>query len=204
MRRAYPGTQTGARGALPERRSIRLSGYDYRSAGAYFVTICTHRRALLFDHSPFAEVAREQWAVSASLRAGIALDAFVVMPNHVHGVVWLVPTAATPVPVGSVGAQRAAPLRGAPGARPRVAAGSLGAFVRAYKAAVARAINRLRRTAAAPVWQRNYYEHVVRDQPDLDRIRRYVADNPRRWAFDRENPGGHPDRYEAEFWETYA
>jgi putative transposase len=66
------------------------------------------------------------------------------------------------------------------------------------------AINGLRGTPGIPVWQRNYYEHVVRHEDDLDRIRRYIQDNPRRWAFDRDNPGGQPDRYETEFWVSYS
>ena len=185
------------------RRSIRLRRYDYRRPGAYFLTVCTCERTLLFDNPQFAEVASTEWGRSALMREGIELDALVVMPNHIHGIVFIVDS--------SVGAQGLAPFpeRRAQGLAPlqdqvfaHVVPRSLGSFVRGYKSAVTVQVNALRGTPRLPVWQRNYYEHVVRDEADLERIRRYIDDNPRRWAFDRENPRGTPDRAEIEFWDT--
>jgi putative transposase len=173
------------------RRSIRLPSYDYGNPGAYFVTICAYRRRPLFAHTPFAEIATREWQRAAELRASVTLDAFVVMPNHIHGIVWII--------ADGIRGQRAAPLfRTSRGPTPN----SLGAVVRAYKSAVARCINVMRNTPAQPVWQRNYYEHVIRDERDLERVRRYVEENPLRWEFDRDNPEGRPDRVEMEFWST--
>jgi putative transposase len=173
-------------------RSLRLAAYDYGSPGAYFVTICTHQRSLLFEHSGFRDVATREWERSTLSRPRLELDAFVVMPNHIHGVVWLRERSAD----GK--AQHAAPLQ----SDFRVVSGSLGAFIRAYKASVTREINLVRDTGAAPVWQRNYYEHIVRDDDDLSRVRQYIDDNPRRWEFDRENPQARPDDQEITFWKN--
>ncbi len=170
--------------SLPVRRSLRLPEFDYGQPGAYFITICTHERELLFEDPLFAEVARTEWHVSTQHRTEVRLDAFVVMPNHVHGIVWLLP----------VGARRASPVSGAP-------AQSLGAFVGAYKSTVTRSVNIVRAMPGAPVWQRGYYEHVVRDEADLERVREYIRDNPARWEFDREHPRAQPDAAEMSFWD---
>jgi REP element-mobilizing transposase RayT len=147
----------------------------------------------------------------------VTLDAFVVMPNHIHGILVVHEGAATageaapaPRPKEPRREQESRrdrePLRPAPALRRTqavrsgpgaltpagVAAGSLGAVVRAFKSATARRINTLRGAARAqagsPVWQRSYYEHVIRDDEDLARIRRYIADNPYRWDQDEHNP----------------
>jgi REP element-mobilizing transposase RayT len=160
---------------LPQRRSIRLTGYDYRQAGAYFVTICAHGGRCLFGDivdrqmrlNPIGEIVADEWARSAQIRREVALDDFVVMPNHMHGIVFIIDV-------------------GAGGARPRAA--SLGAFVRGFKAATTGRINAHRDRPNDPVWQRNYYDHIVRDDRDLDHIREYIANNPANWANDRENP----------------
>ena len=183
------------------RRSIRLRSWDYRERGAYFVTICTHKRRLLFTESRWREVAETVWQKVAR-SGGDPPDAFVVMPNHVHGIIWRPGTKA-------VGAQQpnrreagqhldsryrsparpsvAAPLRGRD-TRFSVDPGSLGAIVRAFKAATARRINNLRNTPGDPAWQRNYYERVIRDERELNDVREYILDNPRRWHEDKYNP----------------
>lgn len=181
------------------RRSTRLRWHDYAGGGVYFVTICAQGRVCLFGEiavdemalSEFGRVAGEEWLRSGEMRQEVTLDAFVVMPNHVHGLVSLPPPGSADVeaakagegaPDGREGAVRAA-MRLAPRGRR-----SLGAFVGAYKAAVTARINTLRGSPGVLVWQRNYYEHVVRDEADLERIRRYIMENPARWALDRENP----------------
>jgi len=164
------------------RRSIRLPGYDYGQATAYFVTICTQNRECVFGEvingqvvlSEAGELAREEWLRSADIRSEIELDAFVVMPNHLHGI----------VVTRDVGAHGRAPLPLAPHRPPR----SLGSFVAGFKSAVTKRINEIRDAPGVPVWQRNYYEHVIRDEDDLDRVRRYIAENPLRWEEDPENP----------------
>ena len=166
------------------RKHLRLRDFDYASPGAYFVTICTHRRQLLFGAmrgesvrlSPIGEIVTHEWTRTPKVRRNVDLDAFVVMPNHVHAILVL---------ADGIGATR----RVAPTSRPRGAVtGSLGAIIGQYKSVASRRINAMRGTPGRPVWQRGYYEHVIRDAAEVYRIRAYIVNNPLRWAFDRENP----------------
>jgi putative transposase len=173
----------------PRRRSIRLSGYDYASAGAYFVTICTANKQCHFGViagdrmalNEYGRVAEDEWIRSVELRPGIDLDAFVIMPNHIHGIVVLGDAISTTRGEVASG-DRTSPLRSGSAAR------SLPALIAGYKAAVTKRIWALQGRTHGPVWQRNYYEHVVRNQDDLSRIREYIENNPRQWALDSENP----------------
>jgi REP element-mobilizing transposase RayT len=162
---------------LRRRRSLRLKGYDYTQAGAYFVTICAQDRACLFGNvvdegmclNDAGHMLATLWNDIPSQFADVDVDAFVVMPNHVHGIVVL-PDAATAV--------------GAP---------ALGKVVAAFKSTTTVHYIRGVKTRAWPefrqrLWQRNYYEHVIRDEKALDRVRQYVDENPARWASDDENP----------------
>jgi REP element-mobilizing transposase RayT len=166
--------------ALPGRRSLRLAGYDYSRPGAYFVTICMDGRQCVLGSvtdaglllSPMGQVVRGAWEDLPNHYQGIELDEFVVMPNHVHGVVVL---------RGQVGAG----FKPAPTENQRH---SLSEVVRAFKTFSARGINELRGTPGLAVWQRNYYERVVRDEEELNRIREYIQTNPFNWHLDRENP----------------
>ncbi len=179
------------------RRSVRLKGYDYTQEGAYFVTICTVLREPLFGNiengamflSPFGEIALAEWLQTAHNRPYVELDAFVVMPNHVHGIIAIIDDS----PSVPVGAQRAAPLlphhppspQNPAGVTPNnVKSGSLGAIVRAYKSAVSRRVNLLRDTTSAPVWQRSFHDHIIRTESALNAVREYILDNPARWAED--------------------
>ena len=177
------------------RRSIRLPGYDYSWPGAYFVTICTYGSDCLFGAVAGGRVrlsecgcaARDEWLRSASVRVGIILDAFVIMPNHLHGIIVLTPESQSNVSdVGAhaVGAHSCAPLQ--PRQQPRLQRRprSLSSFIACYKATATRRINQLRGTPGARVWQRNYYERVVRDDDELARARGYILQNPARWAED--------------------
>ncbi|MCD6169906.1 MAG: transposase [Candidatus Latescibacteria bacterium] len=167
------------------RRSIRLKEYDYTQPGAYFVTICTYDRRYLFGRvvdgamrlNLFGKIVRDEWFKTSQVRQNVVLypHEFVVMPNHIHGIVRIVDNI--------VGAQR----RCAPTCRINVTPGSLGAIVRAFKSAAARRINQIRNTFGQPVWQRNYYEHIIRNEGELNRIRGYIVNNPPRWHLDREN-----------------
>jgi putative transposase len=166
------------------RRSIRLPGCDYSHPGAYFVTLCTYGRDCLFGNvnggavrlNDYGLVARDEWLRSAAARAEIELDAFVVMPNHIHGIVVIADDV--------VGATGRSPLHYTDD-RPRgPTKRSLASFICGYKPAVTRRINQMRDTPGARVWQRNYYERVIRDDDELARARGYVADNPGRWAYD--------------------
>ena len=130
--------------------------------------------------SPFGEIAQVEWFKSEGLRTNVKLweDEFVVMPNHIHGIVWIDNNE-------DVGAQR----RRAPTEQfGKPIAGSLPTIIRAYKSAVTYAINEMRGTRGAPVWQRNYYEHVIRNPNDLEQIYKYIQFNPIQWVKDEENP----------------
>ncbi len=221
-----------------DRRSIRLPQFDYAQPGAYFVTIVTAGRIPMFGTvdngqlrpSPAGEIARDGWAAIPAHFPSVSLDAFVVMPNHLHGILihrGVGARHAVPIPrpatqvrhhttalgveadgrrvdVPGEGARHAVPLRdgngdigwdgttddGAVGGSERFgrpAVGTIPTIVRSFKAAVARQINVGRGTPGAPVWQRNYYEHIIRNDESLRRIRRYIADNPRQWDLDRLN-----------------
>ncbi|MBI2297941.1 MAG: transposase [Armatimonadetes bacterium] len=199
---------------LPARRSIRLPEYDYAGQGGYFVTIVTAGRACWFGQidetgvalSALGRIAEEEWRRTAEMRPGVDLDAFVVMPNHLHAILIIddgPPEAERATEVGAGEAQRAtevgageaaratsrSPLPGGGGIRPRgPGTGSLGAIIGGYKAAVTAQSNVLRGTPGQPVWQRNCFEHVIRSERALERLRRYIAGNPWRWAEDEENP----------------
>jgi REP element-mobilizing transposase RayT len=172
------------------RRSIRLKGYDYAQAGAYFVTICSHGHQCVFGRcldeemalSKFGEVVAACWHDMPRHFQGVELDAFVIMPNHVHGVVVIARD--NEGARDNVGATHASPLPRPRGPKRQ----SVAAIVGSFKSASTRHINKLRGAPGAPVWQRNYYEHVIRNKDGLNRIRGYVLTNPLRWALDRENP----------------
>ncbi len=128
--------------------------------------------------NPYGVVAREEWLRSAARRPEIELDAFIVMPNHVHGIVMITDDAVGAQREGAqrVGAQRVAPLHRA--------AGSLGSFVAGFKMAVTKRINLLRGTPGGLVWQRNYYERIIREDDEAASVRAYIQDNPARWPED--------------------
>lgn len=185
------------------RRSIRLPGHDYTSPGAYFVTICVHGgQCLLGDivdgemhMSQFGQVVSHYWKRIPSHVAHVELDEWVIMPNHMHGIIVITGRGgASPVGTSSTGAlttgetqlsdpgtpRDAPPLR-----QPAVQPGSLGAIVGNYKSVTTRRINRLRGTSGAPFWQRNYWEQIIRNDASLDRIRAYIRSNPAHWIEDR-------------------
>ena len=177
---------------IHHRRSIRLPHYDYSRPGAYFVTVCTWNRDPLFGIIIDGEIqlnangrfVQACWEAIPDHFAYVELDSFTIMPNHVHGILWMAHRS-------HVGAQHAAPLR-----RPRnsdasmnVTPGSLGAILRSFKSAATRRINNIdRQTPRIPVWQRNYYERVIRDEAEMCRTREYIQNNPLNWETDEENP----------------
>jgi putative transposase len=201
------------------RRSVRLKGYDYSSAGAYFVTVVAWRREMLFGDVVDGEmklnrhghIVRDAWFDLKNHYSHTDLGAFIIMPNHVHGIIVLIDDGRggsfmsggvispdgrggssisgamslpdedhmgkMPLPKGETHPYRKSkPRHGLP------------EIVRAFKSFSARRINRLRRTDGIPVWQRNYYEHIVRDEREMENITKYIETNPSRWNDDDENP----------------
>jgi putative transposase len=154
---------------MPTRKALRLRYLDYSAPGVFFVTVCAHGR-----RRTFGEVSDDRVVLSAAgliverqidqlpeRLTSVALDSFVVMPNHVHVLIEL-----------HERARQASPLR--------VVVGS-------FKSGSSREINALRGTPGTQIWQRGYYDHVVRDEDDLMRAREYIEMNPIRWALDPEN-----------------
>jgi len=165
--------------AQHHRRSVRLATFDYID-GAFFVTICTTNRECTLGEivdglvrlKPVGEIVAEEWIRSSTLRAEVNLDEWVVMPNHLHGILHLEPVPNT--------AAVHSPLPRRPG--------SLGSVVGGFKSAVTTRVNTIQDTPGRPVWQRGYHEHVIRTERELRAIREYIADNPRRWGEDEDNP----------------
>lgn len=208
------------------RRSIRLKGYNYAGLGAYYITLCAWNRENLFGEiisgkmilNELGRVVYEEWANTTKIRSNILLDVFVVMPNHMHGIIiitenrgklvindrqgelsgdnhkedtgckgvlqyaptQIVPTKITSGSNGSSSQMKVTPLQST--------SQTVGAVVRGFKGAAAKRINQLRGTPGSPVWQRNYYEHIIRNQDAFDRICQYIINNPANWIKDIEHP----------------
>lgn len=175
------------------RRSIRLQGYDYSRAGAYFVTVCAQNREYLFGEIADGEmrlndagkIVRNEWLRTGDIRSNVELDVFVVMPNHFHAIVCLSnePRRGDRPVAPTIRDMVAPTMAGPTGPTP----GSIGAIMAGFKSITTKRINEMRNTPGAPVWQRNYYEHIIRDGESLNKIREYIVNNPMQWAFDREN-----------------
>ncbi len=183
---------------IHQRRSIRLKGYDYTQPGAYFITLVTYGRECLFGEitgetmrlSPLGEIVQPAWLRLPSFFS-IRLDVYVVMPNHFHGIIWLGAERTGEASAGSIpvsGNTLAADASPQPpkGTQP----GSLGAILQNFKSTTTRRANQMDALLGTPLWQRNYYEHIIRNESELDRIRRYILHNPVTWAADQENPRG--------------
>lgn len=186
-------------GVPHDRRSIRLPGYDRAQAGAYFLTVCTRNRRHLFGEitagtsylNPVGWLVKRCWLEIPQQFPFVELDAFVIMPDHVHGIVRIVERATGGVEVSDdLGARLELLLRAAPrsASGPTMAAfghpppHALSAIVGSFKAAAARAINAGSSRSGMSIWQRNYHEHIIRNEDALRRIRRYIQTNPERWG----------------------
>jgi len=160
------------------RRSIRLKGYDYTQPGAYFVTVVTRERECSFGEivnnemvvNPVGKIVLDTWGWLAAQYAYVTLDEFCVMPNHFHGVIMINDTGVCR------GGSRTAPTKTKP----------LGRLIGAFKTVSTKRINEMRGTPGVTLWQRNYYEHIIRNEHELGRIRTYIAANPARWQEDEE------------------
>jgi putative transposase len=197
-----PGGENAMRARYdPERqhrRSIRLPGYDYRQPGAYFVTICTRERECLFGDvvggkmglNDAGTIVLNCWKAIPRHFGGVCLDAFVVMPNHVHGIIVLLDVrrtsdaarshVAAPRPVENGGIDLSMPDGTVPG--------SLGAIIQNFKAVSTRKVSASRGVPGVPIWQRNYYERILRDEDEMQRIQDYIEINPVFWEEDEHNP----------------
>ena len=197
------------------RHSIRLKGYDYTQPGAYFVTILTHQRNEIFGAitggemhlNKYGQIAFQQWEALSHRFRHIRLDEYVVMPNHFHGILVITDQSKGAAEYYSQHVEPASrcaltsthnassPLRPH---SPQVVVGSLGAIVRAYKSAVTYRIHNMPGTNGLPVWHRNYYEHIIRDDTELHSIRAYIQTNPLSWREDQLHRFAPPNRFNQE------
>ncbi len=187
------------------RRSIRLQCYDYAQAGAYFVTVCTQNRECMFGHivgaapcgrpqmalNDAGRMVQQVWDEIPTNYSGIETDEFVIMPNHIHGIIVIV--GAGPCACPGDGRPRGA----APTGDRRNAALSLPDVIHRFKTmSTKRYVDGVKQNGWRPfpgkLWQRNYYEHIIRDDNEMNRIREYIANNPAQWEMDREKGNGQP------------
>jgi REP element-mobilizing transposase RayT len=196
---------------IHHRRSIRLKGYDYGQLGVYFITLCTHNKECWFGEirdsqmclNQLGKIVTQEWLRTPEIRSEITLDEWIVMPNHLHGII-ITNTNPSPNPANPVGAHRRAPSshhvsnpRRAPSSHhvsnPQRApsqfrrySNSLPSIIAGFKSVTTKRINILRETPRIPLWQRNYYESVVCDTEHLEHIRNYIRANPSCWKDDSE------------------
>ena len=167
-----------------QRRSMRLKEYDYSNAGAYFITIVSFKRINIFGSINDGHVQLNQigniveivWLEIPLHYPNVTTDAYVIMPNHFHGIII--------IHNNDVGARHAAPLQTN---TPKRKSQPLGVIVGSFKSAATRQIHRSGLLKQKHVWQRNYYEHIIRDDEDFRKISDYIELNPINWEFDHEN-----------------
>ena len=177
----------------PNRRSIRFKGYDYTSPGWYYITICTHQQECIFGNirngemvlSPIGKIAQKYWLEIPDHFKHVELDEFVVMPNHIHGIII--------INDNRRGVRSNAPTEPNNNINPEnyfsqisPQSGTLGVIIRAYKSSVTRWCRK--NNYDQSIWQRNYYEHIIRNDKELYEIRKYIINNPMKWELDNEHP----------------
>lgn len=166
---------------IHHRRSVRLKDYDYSQEGAYFVTICTWNKDHVFGEidsgnmslNEYGEIVNQEWLRTGIIRTNVKTDHFIIMPNHFHGILIVSDDCR-----GTL--QRAPTLEqfGKP------VSNSIPTIVRLFKSTTTKQINQIRNSPGDPVWQRNYYEHIIRGEPELHNIREYIVNNPLNWERD--------------------
>ncbi len=171
------------------RRSNRLANYDYSKTGLYFVTLCTRGRECLFGDiingemilNDFGRIVQEEWCRSGTIRQEIELGEYIIMPNHLHGIIII----SHPANAGAFGER---PQQGCRSCKTVLKPKTLGSLMSGFQSSVTRRINQIRKTPGISVWQRNYHDRIIRDERDLNRIRDYIQNNPLNWHQDKENP----------------
>ena len=172
---------------MKTRKKVRLPNYNYSENGFYYITICTKNRENIFGNIPvgaagwppdnvpgiqlndFGKIVEEELKKSEIIRDEIIIDQYVIMPNHIHCIICITGG-------NNAGGQPAAPTKGL-----------LSSFVNGFKSAVTSRINTLRNMPGEPVWQRSFYDHVIRNERSLNAIREYILINPVNWELDTEN-----------------
>ncbi len=177
--------------------SVRLPGYDYSQPGAYYITIVVHNRQCLFGNvvdgkmmlNEFGELVKTEWLKTGVIRPNIDVDSFIVMPNHLHGILIITDNDNQRKDASQCQrrdtSQRVSTRMNEQFGKPTH--NSIPTIVRLFKSTTTKQINQIRKTPMQPLWQRGYYEHVVRDEDDLNRIREYIINNLQKWEFDKLN-----------------
>ncbi len=172
---------------MRERKLNRLRDYDYSEAGGYFITVCTFNREYLFgkisnqeiELNDIGEIVEQWWLKLENKFTEVKQDYHVIMPNHIHGIIMVSDGK------NDVGAIHELPLPRDRIERRRMLIPKVIGY---FKMNSSKYINRLRDATGYPLWQRNYYEHIIRNDNELYRIREYIQNNPLKWELDRENP----------------
>ena len=178
---------------MRRRNSMRYAGYDYTQPGAYFVTICAYRGRSIFGTvvdqamrlNPLGMIAQDAWPDLAKQHAHIRVDCSVVMPNHAHALLWIVETAV----------RDGVSVAGQPRRYGQPIAGSVSTLVNAYKMTVTKRAISAGLIPGPPLWQRNFWDRIVRDERELANIRQYIAANPARWIEDQLHPDAPPNQF---------
>ena len=176
---------------LPQRRATRLRDYDYSQPGAYFVTICVQYRKCLFGTiidgkmqlNEIGQIVVECWNRIPQHFPSVELGQSVIMPNHMHGIIaWGITETRTPPP------------RENRNRRGEVPSPALGKIIAYFKYQSTKHTNQHHNMAGTRIWQRNYHDHIIRDDTDLQRLRQYIQDNPMKWELDQLHPDN-PSRW---------
>jgi putative transposase len=200
----------------PNRQSVRLDEYDYSQPGMYYVTVCTSGRACLFGQvvdngiilSAIGEAVEKCWLAIPKHFPHVALDAYIVMPNHIHGIIAIEDKADQSGVYQGFRQKKAWQslksvdrcLKGSQATRARHASplqesestslgkGTVGAIVGSFKSAATKEVRKVSGGEDVSIWQRSYYEHIISSESGLDQIRRYISENPTNWNTDEDNP----------------
>lgn len=194
---------------IHKRKSIRLKGYDYSKAGLYFITICCKNRIPHFGNisngkmilNQYGIIAHNEWANTPFIRPNIELGEFIIMPDHMHAIIRIctgvlhtpvhIPHTRNDIPhtddrTGVLHTPYDIPEshnhRGVCNTPLRSPSQTIGALIRGYKSSVTKQLNSF--NIDCPIWQRNYYEHIIRDEKSYQNISNYIINNPRKWAID--------------------
>lgn len=180
------------------RKSIRLKDYDYSQAGYYFVTICTHAREQLLGKiengkmilNEFGEILQDELLSTETIRSNIKIDYFQIMPNHIHFIIIIKEQYINYEIVGKksiVGVHCNEPLLQNTEQFGKSTKNSIPTIVKLTKSSTTKRINEIRNSPGIPVWQRNYFEHIIRNEKELFEIRKYIEYNPLNWKDDEYN-----------------
>jgi REP element-mobilizing transposase RayT len=172
---------------MRERKNIRLPEYDYSSGGAYYVTICTKNKACILGDikegqmklTAIGKIVQEQIQITPKIRRNVTIDSFVIMPNHIHMILLITSDDGRDM-------ARHVPTTGR-GRFGKPQSGTLSTIVGAIKSTITKNIHLQDGADGKSIWQGRFYEHVIRNEKSLEKIREYIYNNPRNWQVDDEN-----------------